>query len=115
MSSTAYSDEIVEACRWLKATGFPQYVQLFKNGAFPIDVNDAKVNENHENTYSSYIHADKVRFVKRKDIPKISNFKKKCQIFKQPPNLFYEIFSDSLELRVFRYFNKFEYWRENRM
>ena len=35
-------EELVEACRWLKATGFPQYVQLYRNGAFPIDLVMAK-------------------------------------------------------------------------
>ena len=60
------TEELVEACKWLKATGFPQYVQdrisgilfqlahsrhqvtkmkyseLYKNGAFPIDLEMAK-------------------------------------------------------------------------
>ena len=36
------SEEVLEAAKWLKATGFPQYVQLFKNGAFPIDLDLAK-------------------------------------------------------------------------
>ncbi|MEQ2310686.1 hypothetical protein AMECASPLE_011647 [Ameca splendens] len=34
--------EAKEACDWLRAAGFPQYVQLFKDGRFPIDTEAAK-------------------------------------------------------------------------
>ncbi|KAM9332421.1 rho GTPase-activating protein 7 isoform 2-T2 [Pholidichthys leucotaenia] len=34
--------EAKEACDWLRAAGFPQYVQLFKDGRFPIDIEWAK-------------------------------------------------------------------------
>ncbi|KAM6984023.1 rho GTPase-activating protein 7 isoform 2-T2 [Tautogolabrus adspersus] len=34
--------EAKEACDWLRAAGFPQYVQLFKDCRFPIDVEWAK-------------------------------------------------------------------------
>uniref|UniRef100_A0A3Q3KC51 Rho-GAP domain-containing protein n=1 Tax=Monopterus albus TaxID=43700 RepID=A0A3Q3KC51_MONAL len=34
--------EAKEACDWLRAAGFPQYVQLFKDGRFPIDTEWAK-------------------------------------------------------------------------
>ncbi|XP_047463283.1 rho GTPase-activating protein 7 isoform X2 [Mugil cephalus] len=34
--------EAKEACDWLRAAGFPQYVQLFKDGRFPVDVEWAK-------------------------------------------------------------------------
>ncbi|XP_037125969.1 rho GTPase-activating protein 7 [Syngnathus acus] len=34
--------EAKEACDWLRAAGFPQYVQLFKDCRFPIDVELAK-------------------------------------------------------------------------
>ncbi|CAK6983468.1 LOW QUALITY PROTEIN: rho GTPase-activating protein 7, partial [Scomber scombrus] len=34
--------EAKEACDWLRAAGFPQYVQLFKDRRFPIDVEWAK-------------------------------------------------------------------------
>ncbi|XP_008295032.1 rho GTPase-activating protein 7 [Stegastes partitus] len=34
--------EAKEACDWLRAAGFPQYVQLFKDCRFPIDVERAK-------------------------------------------------------------------------
>ncbi|KAK6173294.1 hypothetical protein SNE40_016771 [Patella caerulea] len=30
--------EAVEACKWLRATGFPQYAQLYEDGQFPIDI-----------------------------------------------------------------------------
>lgn len=30
--------EAVEACRWLRETGFPQYAQLYEDGQFPVDV-----------------------------------------------------------------------------
>ncbi|XP_056140338.1 LOW QUALITY PROTEIN: rho GTPase-activating protein 7 [Lampris incognitus] len=38
--------EAKEACDWLRAAGFPQYVQLFKDGRFPIDIDWAK-NDHH--------------------------------------------------------------------
>ncbi|XP_015250155.1 PREDICTED: rho GTPase-activating protein 7-like isoform X1 [Cyprinodon variegatus] len=34
--------EAREACDWLRAAGFPQYVQLFKDGRFPIDTEAVK-------------------------------------------------------------------------
>ncbi|XP_076607275.1 rho GTPase-activating protein 7 isoform X2 [Chaetodon auriga] len=34
--------EAKEACDWLRAAGFPQYVQLFKDCRFPIDIEWAK-------------------------------------------------------------------------
>ncbi|XP_026226928.1 rho GTPase-activating protein 7 isoform X2 [Anabas testudineus] len=34
--------EAKEACDWLRAAGFPQYVQLFKDCMFPIDIEWAK-------------------------------------------------------------------------
>ncbi|TNM84416.1 hypothetical protein fugu_008594 [Takifugu bimaculatus] len=34
--------EAKEACDWLRAAGFPQYAQLFKDCGFPIDVDWAK-------------------------------------------------------------------------
>ncbi|XP_035799842.2 rho GTPase-activating protein 7 isoform X2 [Amphiprion ocellaris] len=34
--------EAKEACDWLRAAGFPQYVQLFKDCRFPVDVERAK-------------------------------------------------------------------------
>lgn len=34
--------EAREACDWLRAAGFPQYVQLFREGEFPIDLDWAK-------------------------------------------------------------------------
>uniref|UniRef100_A0A1A8D0N2 Rho GTPase activating protein 7 n=4 Tax=Nothobranchius TaxID=28779 RepID=A0A1A8D0N2_NOTKA len=34
--------EAREACDWLQAAGFPQYVQLFKDCRFPIDIKTAK-------------------------------------------------------------------------
>uniref|UniRef100_A0A3B3U6P9 Si:dkeyp-23e4.3 n=1 Tax=Poecilia latipinna TaxID=48699 RepID=A0A3B3U6P9_9TELE len=34
--------EAKEACDWLRAAGFPQYVQLFKDCRFPIDTETAK-------------------------------------------------------------------------
>ncbi|XP_013792584.2 uncharacterized protein LOC106476469, partial [Limulus polyphemus] len=38
--------EEVEACNWLKAAGFPQYFQLYKDGLFPIDI--SSVQEDHK-------------------------------------------------------------------
>ncbi|XP_061904851.1 rho GTPase-activating protein 7 isoform X3 [Entelurus aequoreus] len=34
--------EAKEACEWLRAAGFPQYAQLFKDSRFPIDIEFAK-------------------------------------------------------------------------
>ncbi|KAJ0061447.1 hypothetical protein NL108_001633 [Boleophthalmus pectinirostris] len=34
--------EAREACDWLRAAGFPQYVQLFRDGKFPVDLEWAK-------------------------------------------------------------------------
>nr|XP_023011891.1 rho GTPase-activating protein 7-like [Leptinotarsa decemlineata]XP_023011892.1 rho GTPase-activating protein 7-like [Leptinotarsa decemlineata] len=33
--------EAAEACKWLRATGFPQYAQLYEDNQFPIDVTTA--------------------------------------------------------------------------
>ncbi|XP_052792367.1 uncharacterized protein LOC128226503 isoform X2 [Mya arenaria] len=30
--------EAIEACRWLRETGFPQYAQLYEDGQFPLDI-----------------------------------------------------------------------------
>ncbi|XP_076318781.1 uncharacterized protein LOC143229842 isoform X2 [Tachypleus tridentatus] len=38
--------EEIEACNWLKAAGFPQYFQLYKDGLFPIDI--SSVQEDHK-------------------------------------------------------------------
>ncbi|CAJ1063315.1 rho GTPase-activating protein 7 isoform X2 [Xyrichtys novacula] len=38
--------EAKEACDWLRAAGFPQYVQLFKDCRFPIDIEWAKRDHN---------------------------------------------------------------------
>ncbi|XP_055618249.1 stAR-related lipid transfer protein 13 [Toxorhynchites rutilus septentrionalis] len=32
--------EAVEACRWLRAAGFPQYAQMYEDHQFPIEIND---------------------------------------------------------------------------
>ncbi|KAF7700336.1 hypothetical protein HF521_003294 [Silurus meridionalis] len=34
--------EAKEACEWLRAAGFPQYVQLFEDSQFPIDITPVK-------------------------------------------------------------------------
>ncbi|KAB0401231.1 hypothetical protein E2I00_000748 [Balaenoptera physalus] len=34
--------EAKKACRWLRATGFPQYAQLFEEGSFPVDIGSVK-------------------------------------------------------------------------
>ncbi|XP_049582622.1 stAR-related lipid transfer protein 13 isoform X2 [Syngnathus scovelli] len=34
--------EAKEACDWLRATGFPQYAQLFEDSQFPIDISPVK-------------------------------------------------------------------------
>uniref|UniRef100_H0X2N7 StAR related lipid transfer domain containing 8 n=1 Tax=Otolemur garnettii TaxID=30611 RepID=H0X2N7_OTOGA len=34
--------EAKKACEWLRVTGFPQYVQLFKEGLFPLDIDSVK-------------------------------------------------------------------------
>ncbi|XP_054962354.1 stAR-related lipid transfer protein 8 isoform X2 [Pan paniscus] len=36
--------EAKRACEWLRATGFPQYVQLFEEGSFPLDIGSVKKN-----------------------------------------------------------------------
>ncbi|XP_019765316.2 rho GTPase-activating protein 7 isoform X2 [Dendroctonus ponderosae] len=33
--------EAAEACKWLRATGFPQYAQMYEDMQFPIDINQA--------------------------------------------------------------------------
>ncbi|KAK3099831.1 hypothetical protein FSP39_010437 [Pinctada imbricata] len=35
---TAQEIEAVEACRWLKEAGFPQYAQMYEDAQFPVDV-----------------------------------------------------------------------------
>lgn len=30
--------EIVESCSWLREAGFPQYVQLYEDAQFPVDL-----------------------------------------------------------------------------
>ncbi|XP_055524995.1 rho GTPase-activating protein 7 isoform X2 [Wyeomyia smithii] len=32
--------EAIEACRWLRAAGFPQYAQMYEDHQFPIEIND---------------------------------------------------------------------------
>uniref|UniRef100_A0A8C3YBZ8 StAR related lipid transfer domain containing 8 n=1 Tax=Catagonus wagneri TaxID=51154 RepID=A0A8C3YBZ8_9CETA len=34
--------EAKKACGWLRATGFPQYAQLFEEGSFPLDIGSVK-------------------------------------------------------------------------
>ncbi|XP_046296208.1 stAR-related lipid transfer protein 8 isoform X1 [Marmota monax] len=34
--------EAKQACEWLRATGFPQYAQLFEEGSFPLDIGSVK-------------------------------------------------------------------------
>uniref|UniRef100_A0A673VL02 StAR related lipid transfer domain containing 8 n=2 Tax=Suricata suricatta TaxID=37032 RepID=A0A673VL02_SURSU len=34
--------EAKRACKWLRATGFPQYAQLFEEGLFPLDIGSVK-------------------------------------------------------------------------
>ncbi|XP_038173099.1 stAR-related lipid transfer protein 8 isoform X1 [Arvicola amphibius] len=34
--------EAKKACEWLRATGFPQYAQLFEEGVFPLDIGSVK-------------------------------------------------------------------------
>ncbi|XP_044314362.1 stAR-related lipid transfer protein 13 isoform X3 [Drosophila rhopaloa] len=42
--------EAVEACKWLRAAGFPQYAQMYEDHQFPIDLNNvAKDHTNLEN------------------------------------------------------------------
>ncbi|XP_068154084.1 uncharacterized protein cv-c isoform X1 [Drosophila tropicalis] len=42
--------EAVEACKWLRAAGFPQYAQMYEDHQFPIDLNNvAKDHPNLEN------------------------------------------------------------------
>ncbi|XP_048069605.1 stAR-related lipid transfer protein 8 isoform X1 [Ursus arctos] len=36
--------EAKRACKWLRATGFPQYAQLFEEGLFPLDIGSVKKN-----------------------------------------------------------------------
>ncbi|ELT92701.1 hypothetical protein CAPTEDRAFT_219638 [Capitella teleta] len=38
--------EAVEACRWLRAAGFPQYAQMYEDQGFPIDV--TSVEKDHD-------------------------------------------------------------------
>ncbi|XP_066515550.1 stAR-related lipid transfer protein 8 isoform X2 [Hoplias malabaricus] len=37
-----YELEAKEACDWLRAAGFPQYVQLYEAGSFPIDISSVR-------------------------------------------------------------------------
>jgi hypothetical protein len=39
--------EAVDACWWLKAAGFPQYVQLFEDGHFPLSISKFHVEKDH--------------------------------------------------------------------
>ncbi|XP_052278825.1 uncharacterized protein LOC127877199 isoform X2 [Dreissena polymorpha] len=34
--------EAIEACRWLRETGFPQYAQLYEDGQFPVDIDSVE-------------------------------------------------------------------------
>ncbi|ESP02126.1 hypothetical protein LOTGIDRAFT_111575, partial [Lottia gigantea] len=47
--------EAVDACKWLRATGFPQYAQLYENGQFPIDV--SVVEKDHDFLDKDSIHS----------------------------------------------------------
>ncbi|EPY73498.1 stAR-related lipid transfer protein 8 [Camelus ferus] len=38
----ALETEAKKACGWLRATGFPQYAQLFEDGSFPLDIGSVK-------------------------------------------------------------------------
>lgn len=38
--------EARKACEWLRATGFPQYAQLFEEGVFPLDIGSVKKDYN---------------------------------------------------------------------
>lgn len=38
--------EAVEACRWLKEAGFPQYAQMYDDCQFPIDI--TSVEKDHD-------------------------------------------------------------------
>ncbi|KAI9557698.1 hypothetical protein GHT06_017527 [Daphnia sinensis] len=39
-SESAFAElEATEACRWLRATGFPQYAQMYEDWQFPLDLN----------------------------------------------------------------------------
>lgn len=38
--------EALEACSWLRATGFPQYAQMYEDNLFPIDISSVK--KDHE-------------------------------------------------------------------
>ncbi|XP_018584111.1 stAR-related lipid transfer protein 8 isoform X3 [Scleropages formosus] len=38
--------EATEACSWLRATGFPQYAQLYEDGLFPVNI--ASVKKDHD-------------------------------------------------------------------
>ncbi|XP_076843845.1 stAR-related lipid transfer protein 8 isoform X2 [Brachyhypopomus gauderio] len=49
-----YEVEAKEACDWLRAAGFPQYVQLYEAGLFPIDI--VSVRKDHE-----FLDQDSVR------------------------------------------------------
>uniref|UniRef100_A0AAR2LI79 StAR-related lipid transfer protein 8 n=1 Tax=Pygocentrus nattereri TaxID=42514 RepID=A0AAR2LI79_PYGNA len=51
--------EAKEACDWLRAAGFPQYVQLYEAGLFPIDI--ASVRRDHE-----FLDHDSVRALCRR-------------------------------------------------
>ncbi|XP_046371993.2 rho GTPase-activating protein 7-like isoform X3 [Haliotis rufescens] len=38
--------EAIEACKWLRAAGFPQYAQMYEDGQFPVDI--AVVERDHD-------------------------------------------------------------------
>ncbi|XP_069130749.1 rho GTPase-activating protein 7-like [Argopecten irradians] len=38
--------EAVQACRWLKEAGFPQYAQMYEDGHFPVNI--ASVEKEHD-------------------------------------------------------------------
>ncbi|OWJ99089.1 STARD8, partial [Cervus elaphus hippelaphus] len=40
--SSVLEAEAKKACRWLRATGFPKYAQLFEEGLFPVDIGSVK-------------------------------------------------------------------------
>ncbi|XP_035382769.1 stAR-related lipid transfer protein 8 isoform X2 [Electrophorus electricus] len=54
-----YEAEAKEACDWLRAAGFPQYVQLYEAGLFPIDI--TSVRRDHE-----FLDQDSVRALCRR-------------------------------------------------
>ncbi|KAK9718983.1 RhoGAP domain [Popillia japonica] len=47
--------ETTEACKWLRAAGFPQYAQMYEDMQFPIDLNAVK--DDHPLLDSSVLHS----------------------------------------------------------